>query len=335
MIAGSLTQNAISILQGTGYSALSQACKKILQNQYDSRIIREALHHYAKMVLPNVLPIFPALVYLSSKAVGVVPENYKSVAAAMMLITSSGDIHDDILDNSRKKFGRKTVFGKFGKGIALLAGDVLLIQGTTSLQNECSNLPSIQRKAIADFISASMFEIVKAEALETSLWHKANVTPEEYFEVIGMKGGVAELHCKIGGIIGGGSQEAIDDLGHYGRVIGVLSTLKEEFLDMTMFAELKHRIKHELPPYPMLCAMQNKTLKDEIFGITEKVKFLRNDLQMIGEKVLGSLEVKKLTAEFREFGRKELTTNLLLRGNKRTSELAVLLEALTTELSLV
>jgi geranylgeranyl pyrophosphate synthase len=333
MTTGPLTQNAIGIVQSMGNSALSQACKKILQNQYDSRIIREALHHYAKMVLPNVLPIFPALVYLSSKTVGVVPENYKSVAAAMMLITSSGDIHDDILDNSKEKFGRKTVFGKFGKDIALLAGDVLLIQGTTNLQNECSNMSSMQRKAIADLISGSMFEIVKAEALETSLWHKPNVTPEEYFEVIKMKGGIAEFHCKIGGIIGGGSQEAIYDLGHFGRVIGVLSTLKEEFVDMTMFTELKHRIKHELPPYPMLCAMQNKTLKDEIVSITEKVKFSRNDLQMIAEKVLCSLEVKKLNSEFRDFGRKELTTNLLLRGNERANELAVLLEALTTELS--
>jgi octaprenyl-diphosphate synthase len=335
MSTGSLTQNAICIVQGTGHSALSQACQKMLQNQYDSGIIREALHHYARMVLPNVLPIFPSLVYLSSKAVGIVPENSKSVAAALMLITSSGDIHDDILDNSKEKFGRKTVFGKFGKDIALLAGDVLLIQGTTILQNECSNLSSMKRKAIADFIAASMLEIVKTEALEISLWHKANVTPEEYLEVIRMKGGVAELHCKIGAIIGGGRQEAIDDLGHYGRVIGVLSTLKEEFVDMTVFTELRHRIKHELPPYPMLCAMQNKTLKDEIVGVTKKVKFSRNDFQLIAERVLGSLEVGKLTAETRDFGRKELTTNLLLRGNERGSELAVLLEALASELSLV
>ncbi|MCL4430184.1 MAG: hypothetical protein M1167_05470, partial [Chloroflexi bacterium] len=178
-------------------------------------------------------------------------------------------------------------------------------------------------------------EIVKAEAIETSLWHKENVTPEEYFEVIRMKGGVAEFHCKIGAIIGGGDQEAIDDLARYGRVVGVLSTLKEEFVDMTSFVEFKHRIKHELPPYPVLCAMQNKALKDEIVGITKKTSFSSKDLLMVAEKVLGSLEVDKLKAEFREFGRKELTTNLLLRDNERVSELAVLLEALTAELSLV
>jgi len=53
---------------------------------------------------------------------------------------------------------------------------------------------------LLDLVAASMVEIVKAEAREASLWQKADVTPEEYFEVIKLKGGVAELHCKIGGI---------------------------------------------------------------------------------------------------------------------------------------
>jgi geranylgeranyl pyrophosphate synthase len=335
MSTSSLTQNALCIIQGKGHSAILQACQKILQNKYDSGIIREALHYYAKMVLPNVLPIFPALVYLSSNSLGIVPENYNSVAQAMVLITSSGDIHDDIVDNSKEKFGRKTVFGRFRKDISILAGDVLLIQGTTDLQKECFNLSSKQRRAITDFVAASMFEIVEAEALEISLWDKVNATPEEFFEVIRKKGSVAELHCKIGAIIGGGSQEAIDDLGHYGRVIGILSTLKEEFVDMTIFEELKHRIKYELPPYPMLCAMKNKALKNKIVSITEGPKLLKNDLQVIEETVLGSIEVKRLIAEFRDLGGKELTTNLLLQGNERASELAILLEALTVELSLV
>ncbi len=84
-----------------------------------------------------------------------------------------------------------------------------------------------------------MVEIVKAEAIETSLWHKSNVSPKEYFEVIELKGGVAELHCRIGGIIGGGDEETIDALARYGRVIGILSTLKEEFVDMSSSVELE------------------------------------------------------------------------------------------------
>ena len=332
---GSLTQDALCIVQSAGQFTLLQACQKILENKYDGGVVREALHYYAKSVLPRVLPLFPALICLSSKAVGANPKNSASIATALLLITASGDIHDDIIDNSTRKFEIKTVVGKYGKNIALLAGDALLIQGTSLLQNECRILSSDQSKKIVDLIVSSMFEIVKAEAIETALWHKENVTPEECFEVIRLKGGVAEVHCRIGAIIGGGDQEAINDLGHYGRVIGVLSTLKEEFVDMISLAELKHRIKHELPPYPMFCAMQNKALKKEIDGHIRKDKLSSEDLRLVSEKVLGSSEVRELTAEFRENGRRELTTNLLLKGNKQASELTVLLKALTDELSVV
>ena len=79
---------------------------------------------------------------LSSGAVGTFPENSQPISIAMLLITSSGDIHDDIVDNSKEKFTKKTLFGKYGKDISLLAGDLLLIQGMTAIQNECSNLSS-------------------------------------------------------------------------------------------------------------------------------------------------------------------------------------------------
>ena len=213
MKEGSLTKKALGIIQNRGQSGAAQARQKILKTQYDDGAVAEALHYYAKAVLPKVLPIFPALIVLSSKAVGVIPENAEKVAAALMQITASGDIHDDIVDNSTEKFGRKTLVGKYGKDIALLAGDALLTQGVTELQNECANLPWAQRKVIADCIAASMVEIIKAEAAENSLWHKSNVSPKEFLEVIRLKGGVAELHCRIGGLIGGGTQEAVEQSG--------------------------------------------------------------------------------------------------------------------------
>ena len=333
MTEPSITQNALDIVRRNGQFALARACEKILTSPYDDGTVCEALQYYAQTILPNVLPIFPALIYLSSKASGAIPKNLQSVATAMLLITSSGDIHDDIVDNSTRKFSRKTVVGKYGKDIALLAGDLLLVQGMTALQNEC-NLSNEQRKMLLDLVAASMVEIVKAEARETSLWQKANVMPEEYFEVIRLKGGVAELHCKIGGIIGGGDEETIDSLAHYGRVIGILSTLKEEFVDMSSLVELNHRIKRELPPYPMLCVAQNKA-SNYTLTFAKSAKFSLKELRRVSETVLGSLEVEELNAEFREFGRKELANNPLLKGNERAGELVVLLEALTEELTSV
>jgi geranylgeranyl pyrophosphate synthase len=328
----SLTKIAINIIDKRGKFALDEASRIILQCEYDKGIISGALKYYAQAIFPRVLPIFPALIYLSCKAVGGKPEKTKSLAAAMMLVTASGDIHDDIIDKSTHKFRRKTVLGKYRKDVALLAGDALLIQGATLLQNNYESLSVDQRKAIADLINKSMFELVEAEATETRLWKKADVTPQEYFEVIRQKGSIAELHCKIGGIIGCADEKALEDLTDYGRVIGILSTVKDEFMDMLNFSEFQHRINNEMPPYPMLYAFQNKRLKKEIMPIITKTGFSKKDLLFIANTILNSVEVKKLKAELRELGENELTKNPLLKDNESGKEAAVLLQALAIEL---
>jgi geranylgeranyl pyrophosphate synthase len=329
MKAGALTHKAMSIIQGEGQTALAQAYQKILQSRYDDGKIREALHYYAEAVLPKVLPIFPALINLSSKAVGGTPENRSLIASAMMLITASGDIHDDIVDNSKTKFERKTLFGRYGRDLALLAGDVLLVQGLAAIHETCEPLGE-QGKEIPNLIAAAMVEIAKAEAIESALWRESSVEPESVFEVMRLKGCVAELHCVIGGLIGCGTQQQIQNLARYGRTLGILMTLKEEFVDIKCVAELEHRIKHELPPYPMLVAMQNAALNRELEALIKRAKFTT-----VAEKGLASREVGKLAADFRDFGRKELALNMLFSNKTQTKELAVLLQALAEELLLV
>jgi hypothetical protein len=84
----------------------------------------------------------------------------------------------------------------------------------------------------------------------------------------------------------------------------------------------------------MLCALQNKA-SNYALAFARRDKFFLKDLRRVSETVLGSLEVEELNAEFREFGRKELADNQLLKGNERAGELVVLLEALTEELAIV
>ncbi len=326
MTAGTLTKKALTIISDSGKPTLLVASQNVLVSSYDNGKVQDALHFYAKSILPKVLPIFPALLTLSNKTVGGEEKKAKAISAAMMLITASGDIHDDIVDNSEAKFGKQTLFGKYGRDLTLLAGDLLLTQGITELQKECSSLSKDQQRAITDLIFEGMVNIVKAEALEPLLWQKKEVTPEAFLEVIALKGNVAELHCKIGGIIANADKQAIDNLARYGQMVGVLSTLKEEFVDLSNAQELEHRLKCELPPYPMICAMQNSDIKTKIANLNSK-----SDISSI---VLGSPEVAKLTADFKALGEKELKCNPLLKG-KGAAELAVLLKALAVELPLV
>ncbi len=331
MTYNSLTDHALDIIRLHGKQVLDQACRKILESDYGDEALNAAMKYYAQSTLQNVLPIFPTLIHVSCAAVGGNPEKTKSLATPMMLITASGDIHDDIIDKSKRKLRRKTVFGKYGKEMAILVGDTFLIEGVTLLNNVCGDLLSEQRKTIFDLVEKSMFESIKAELVETRLWKTPEVTPQEYFEVLKMKGSVAELQCRVGGIVGCANGNALSEIARYGRVIGILSSVKDEFMDMNNFPELKHRLKHELPPYPVIYARQNKLLRKKIDPLINRKEPLKKNLQLMADLVLNSKEIQKLKAELAELGQKELKENSLLKAEKG-NEAAILLQALACEM---
>jgi geranylgeranyl pyrophosphate synthase len=327
-----LTEIAIGIIEKRGNFALVEASQQILQSTYDDGMISEALKYYAKTVFPRVLPIFPALIDLSCEVVGGKTEEAKFLAVPMLLITASGDIHDDIIDKSTKKYDRKTVFGKYGQEITLLAGDVLLTQGLSLFQKSSEFLSAEQRANVLSLITEAMVELTAAEASEICLWKKRNLTPEECFEVIEHKGSVAELHCRIGGIIGSADEKNLVDLKEYGKLVGILSTMKDEFLDLENFSELKNRINNEMPPYPIVCAFQNKTLRKQILPIIMNQSFSEKDLPFVVESILSSDEVKKLKSELKELVEKEISRNKLFKDCKNGEDAYLLLKALTYEM---
>ena len=73
----------------------------------------------------------PALFSLVCEAVGGDPDITMPIAISITLISGAIDIHDDIIDQSKTKGDQPTVFGKFGKDIALLVGDALMFKGFT------------------------------------------------------------------------------------------------------------------------------------------------------------------------------------------------------------
>jgi geranylgeranyl pyrophosphate synthase len=322
-----LTETVKGIIEKRGKVAIEQAKKEILGLQYNSRIISSALKYFVRVTLHGALPVFPALVSLSYEAVGGKTEKTTYTGAALTLIAGAADIHDDIIDQSTTKHSKKTVFGKFGADIALLAGDALLIQGLMLLHKECESLPKEQKETILSLLFQASIEISQAEASETRLMKKLDVPPEKYFEIIRMKAVVPEIHCKIGAILGNGDAHAIEALGHYGRTFGILSTITEEFVDLLEYQELRSRLKNECPPLPFLLALQNSRIKIEVLSLLENTQLRRNNFKEINRIILKSQEVQKLKRELRFLAENDLSRLVLLENEKARGELRILLSA--------
>jgi hypothetical protein len=65
------------------------------------------------------------------------------------------------------------------------------------------------------------------------------------------------------------TQKTLNTLARYSRTMGILVTLNEAYVDMISSLELRYRIKHELPHYPTLYALENKAVAMEVEALSK------------------------------------------------------------------
>lgn len=273
-------RQVLKIFKERGAKALEIARKEILEEEFQSKEIRDALTYFMTRYWKDRAR--PTLLSLTCEAVGGEPESTIPVAVPMILISGGIDIHDDIIDESKVKAERPTVFGKFGKDVALVVGDVLLFKGLSLLGRASQKgVPEAKLPAVINVIQKLFFELADAEALEYQYRGRMDISPAAYLKVVWKKAGDVEAHTRVGAIIGGGTEDEITALSQYGRLLGVMILLRDDWLDMLEFEELRNRIRNECLPLPILYAAQNPKAKDQIVSILRKRILTETNAQKI------------------------------------------------------
>jgi len=317
------------VFKTRGTKALDLARKEVLGERIECREVRDALTYFMTEYWHDVAR--PALLSLVCEAIGADPELITPVAVPMILISGAIDIHDDIIDQSKVKYGRSTVYGKFGKDIALLVGDALLFKGFMLLNQALSKgVPAEKKTAVENVIKDTFFELGDAEAIELTLRRRLDTSPEKYLEIVRKKAADVEAHTRISVILGGGSKKEIEALGKYGRLLGMLIILRDDWIDMTDFEEAKHRMKYECLPLPILYALQNPQIKPKFHEILQKKAVTREDVETllkIVEEGGGLKQLEELMQKLVE------ETNLPIRKVKWEKKTLVLLVRSTLPLA--
>jgi geranylgeranyl pyrophosphate synthase len=313
------------IFKKRGTKALEMARKEILEEKIECKEAREALSYFITKYWQDLAR--PSLMSLVCEAVGGNPELTTPIAVPMILISGAIDIHDDIIDQSEVKDGRRTVLGKFGRDIALLAGDALLFKGLTLL-NEAGRkgIPARKMRTIVTLINKMFFELGDAESLELQFRGRLDVAPEDYLRVIKMKGADVEAYVRISAVLGDASKREVESLADYGRLLGMLAILNDDAADMTDSQELIHRIKYECLPLPMLYVLHDTKVKSSISSIFLKKRTKEKDAKLILEitkKAGGFAQTTKLVQKLVEEGCSKLK---LLRFNRK--ELTLLIRSM-------
>jgi geranylgeranyl pyrophosphate synthase len=280
------------LFETRGMKALQLARKAIAEEKIESKEVRDSLRFFMKRWRDVARP---GLLSIVCQSVGGKPEDTTGIAVALILIAGATDIHDDIIDESEMKYGKPTVYGKWGKSIAILAGDALFLKGLSMLDKSCT-----KHSSIMGIVKDMFFELGDAEALELQ-FRKTIVTPEIYLRIIRKKAADVEAHTRIGAMIGRANKQEAKALAEYGRLLGILIILKDDYIDSLEYDELRHRIQNEHLPMPLLFALENREVEKSINKILQKKIITKEDIYLIKRLIIKGQGLKKTASLIETF----------------------------------
>jgi octaprenyl-diphosphate synthase len=167
----------------------------------------------------------PALVLLSARALGASGPACHEMAAVIEFIHTATLLHDDVVDESSLRRGRKTANAEFGNAASVLVGDFLYSRAF-QMMVELGSLRVMQVLADATNI------IAEGEVLQLLNVHDPDTDEESYLRVIRYKTAkLFEAATQSGAILGGAPEPVERAMAEYGKHLGTAFQLVDDVLD--------------------------------------------------------------------------------------------------------
>jgi len=167
-----------------------------------------------------------ALTILFSKLFGYkYGSRHINLAACIELIHMASLLHDDVVDESYLRRGKKTANKIWGNKASVLVGDFIFTKAF-QIMVEDEDLKVLQN------LSNASKSLAQGEVLQLSLKNNLDIDTEKYFKVI--KDKTAKLFSSsamVGGIISKRPEKIISKLDKFGHNIGIAFQLFDDALD--------------------------------------------------------------------------------------------------------
>ena len=224
------------------------------------------------------------------------------LAAAVEFIHTATLLHDDVVDESDLRRGKKTANIIWGNEFSVLAGDFLFAQ-SFELMVETGSL-----EALSSLATASC-KITQGEFQQMQIANKPDTSIEDYFDVIGKK--TAELFgasCQSGIIVAGGNQNQQMAAYNYGFNLGLAFQIIDDLMDFSqssnkMGKNLGDDFKLGKTTLPIILVWQKSDQKEKSFwnrtlvDLNQKPSDLKTALEILDKYNVFS-ECKNIAIEF-------------------------------------
>jgi geranylgeranyl pyrophosphate synthase len=174
-------------------------------------------------------------------------------------------------------------------------------------------------------VKEALFEVGTGVASEVNLRGNFNLPPEDLMKIVTQKA-CLEMPARIGAIVGGGSKVEEDALGIFGRLLGVLTMIRDEFIDIYEPDELQNRKERECLPLPLLFAFQDRAVKNRVLAILEKERLSESDSQRILGIISRNEGVNNLKRHMEELRKRAVVSLTPIKDKESVQLLSSLLD---------
>ena len=215
----------------------------------------------------------PVTVLLTARACGYAGVQHIDAAAIIEFIHTATLLHDDVVDESNLRRGRKTANAIWGNQASVLVGDFLY---SRSFQM----MVGIGNMRIMEIMADTTNTIAEGEVMQLLNCHDPDTTEERYMTVIHCKTAkLFEAAAQLGAVLAGRPRKEELALARYGLHLGTAFQLIDDVLDYSASsAELGKNVGDDLaegkPTLPLIHAMRH--------GAPEQARIIREAIEQGG-----------------------------------------------------
>lgn len=168
----------------------------------------------------------PVLLMLAARAFNQWTENAIPAAAGVELLHTASLIHDDSIDKAALRRGNPTLNTELSTGAVILIGDYLFAQSAILAAEP-------QNPRVMVIFAETLAEICRGQIRETLEAHDLDQSRETYeSRIYGKTAALFAGAAEMGAVLGGGTDEEVEELRHFGAELGMAFQVIDDILDL-------------------------------------------------------------------------------------------------------
>jgi octaprenyl-diphosphate synthase len=167
----------------------------------------------------------PILVLLVAKCYGMVKDSTYHLASAVELLHQGSLIHDDVVDESDKRRGKKSANAVYDNKMAVLLGDFIVSMALIQI-TATANIKSV------DALSTLIGTLSEGEITQLNALDNTTLSEDLYFDIISKKTAILFSSCtSLSALLNGASEAEIEGFRQFGHVAGLCFQIMDDILD--------------------------------------------------------------------------------------------------------